>query len=187
MEKELLVMEFSLEKYRQCLLSNKHIVFSDHAALKRLLFVVNSAIGQKIFLKRTKCHKIWSLFMNFLTYGGLILSAHFLFHFGNIYILLAVDYVSKWVEVKAKRSYDAKRVIDLLKSNVFVRFGVPRDLINDQGIFFFRKMMEDLMKKYNVIHHVSTAYHPQMNGQAKFLDQEVKSILEKMANPTRND
>ena len=51
--------------------------------------------------------------------------------FGDIYILLVVDYVSKWVEAKAKRSNDAKTVIEYLKSNVFVRFGVPRALISD--------------------------------------------------------
>ena len=49
--------------------------------------------------------------------------------FGNIYILLAVDCVSKWVEAKATRSDDAKAVINFLKSNVFVRFVVPRALI----------------------------------------------------------
>ena len=53
--------------------------------------------------------------------------------FGNVYILLAVDYVSKWVEANATRSNDAKTVIDFLKSNIFVIFGVPRALISDQG------------------------------------------------------
>nr|KAJ0209149.1 hypothetical protein LSAT_V11C400210260 [Lactuca sativa] len=75
--------------------------------------------------------------------------------FGNIYILLAVDYVSKWVEAKATRSDDAKTVIDFLKSNVFVRFGVPRVLISDRGTHFCNKTMEALLKKYNVTHRVN--------------------------------
>lgn len=49
--------------------------------------------------------------------------------FGNVYILLAVDYVSKWVEPKTTRSYDAKKGIEFLSSNMFVTFGVPRALI----------------------------------------------------------
>ncbi|XP_023737799.1 uncharacterized protein LOC111885795 [Lactuca sativa] len=53
--------------------------------------------------------------------------------FDNVYILLAVDYVSKWVEAKATRSDDPKTVIDFLKSNVIVRFGVPRALTSDRG------------------------------------------------------
>nr|KAJ0227659.1 hypothetical protein LSAT_V11C100020400 [Lactuca sativa] len=67
--------------------------------------------------------------------------------FGNVYILLAVDYVSKWVEVKATWSDDAKTIIEFLKSNVFVRFGVPRALISDRGTHFCNKMMEALLKK----------------------------------------
>ncbi|XP_023731015.1 uncharacterized protein LOC111878743 [Lactuca sativa] len=105
--------------------------------------------------------------------------------FGNIYILLAVDYVSKWVEAKATRSDDAKTVIEFLKSNVFARFGVPRALISDRGMHFCNKMMEDLLKKYHMTHRVSTAYHSQTNGQAEVLNREVKSILEKTVNPTK--
>ncbi|XP_052625948.1 uncharacterized protein LOC128132967 [Lactuca sativa] len=107
--------------------------------------------------------------------------------FGNAYILLAVDYVSKWVEAKATRSDDAKTVIEFLKSNVFARFGVPRALISDRGTHFCNKMMEALLKKYHVTHRVSTAYHPQTNGQAEVSNREVKSILEKTVNPTRKD
>ncbi|XP_052623845.1 uncharacterized protein LOC128129254 [Lactuca sativa] len=107
--------------------------------------------------------------------------------FGNVYILLAVDYVSKWVEAKATRSDDAKTVIEFLKSNVFARFGVPRALISDRGTHFCNKMMEALLKKYHVTHRVSTAYHPQTNGQAEVSNREVKSILEKTVNPTKKD
>ncbi|XP_023743998.1 uncharacterized protein LOC111892167 [Lactuca sativa] len=99
--------------------------------------------------------------------------------FGNVYILFAVDYVSKWVEAKATRSDDAKTVIDFLKSNVFVRFGVPMALISDRRTHFCNKMMEALLLKYNVTHRVSTAYHPQTNDQAEVTNREVKSILEK--------
>nr|KAJ0214370.1 hypothetical protein LSAT_V11C400225310 [Lactuca sativa] len=107
--------------------------------------------------------------------------------FGKIYILLVVDYVSKRVEAKATRSDDAKTVIEFLKSNIFVRFGVPRALISDRGTHFCNKMMEALLKKYNVTHRFSTAYHPQTNGQAEVSNREVKSILEKTVNPTRKD
>jgi hypothetical protein len=91
------------------------------------------------------------------------------------------------VEAKATRSDDAKTVIEFLKSNEFVRFGVPRALISDRGTHFCNKMMEALLKKYNVTHRVSTACHPQTNGQAEVSNREVKSILEKTVNPTRKD
>nr|KAJ0228242.1 hypothetical protein LSAT_V11C100040580 [Lactuca sativa] len=67
--------------------------------------------------------------------------------FSNIYILLAVEYISKWVEAKATRSDDAKTVIKFLKSNIFVRFGVPRALISDRGTHFRNKVLEALLRK----------------------------------------
>nr|KAJ0225539.1 hypothetical protein LSAT_V11C100035090 [Lactuca sativa] len=106
--------------------------------------------------------------------------------FGNVHILLAIDNVSKWVEAKATRSDDAKTVIDFFKSNVFVRFGVPRALISDRGTLFCNKMIEALLRKY-VTHRVSTAYDPQTNGQAEVSNREVKSILQKTVNLTRKD
>ena len=56
--------------------------------------------------------------------------------FGNIYILLAVDYVSKWVEAIATRTDNSKVVVDFVKANIFVRFGLPRAIISDRGMHF---------------------------------------------------
>ncbi|KAI3669358.1 hypothetical protein L6452_40591 [Arctium lappa] len=106
---------------------------------------------------------------------------------GHLYILLAVDYVSKWVEAKATRANDARTVVDFLKSNIFSRFGTPRAIISDRGTHFCNKVMEDLMKKYGVIHWISTVYHPQSNGQAEVSNREIKAILEKTVNPNRKD
>ena len=86
---------------------------------------------------------------------------------GFIYILLAVDYVSKWVEAKATRTNDSKVVIDFLKANIFSRFGVPKALISDRGTHFCNRMLGSVLKKYGVTHKVSTSYHPQTNGQAE--------------------
>ena len=85
--------------------------------------------------------------------------------FDYVYILLAVDYVSKWVEAKATRTDDSKVVTDFIKSNIFSRFGIPRALISDQGTHFCNQTMETLLRKYNVTHKVSTTYHLQTNGQ----------------------
>ncbi|KAK1427528.1 hypothetical protein QVD17_16215 [Tagetes erecta] len=107
--------------------------------------------------------------------------------FGNMYILLAVDYVSKWVEAKATKSNDAKVVSEFIKSNIFSRFGMPRAFISDRGTHFCNKTIETLFKKYGVMHRVSTAYHPQTNGQAEISNREIKSVLEKTVNPNRKD
>ncbi|CAH9100957.1 unnamed protein product [Cuscuta epithymum] len=106
---------------------------------------------------------------------------------GNIYILLAVDYVSKWVEAKATKTDDAKVVASFLKTHIFSRFGVPRILISDRGTHFCNKIVGSLLRKYGVTHKISTAYHPQTNGQAETSNRELKSILQKTVNPNRKD
>ncbi|CAN6567552.1 unnamed protein product [Malus baccata var. baccata] len=107
--------------------------------------------------------------------------------FGFTYILLAVDYVSKWVEAKATRTNDFRMVSDFIKTNIFSRFGMPRVLISDGGSHFCNRNIEALFKKYNVTHKASTPYHPQTNGQAEVPNREIKQILEKTVGPTRKD
>ncbi|RDX76955.1 gag-pol, partial [Mucuna pruriens] len=99
---------------------------------------------------------------------------------GYSYILLAINYVSKWVEAIATKTSDAKVVVDFLKSNIFCRFGVAKALISNQGNHFCNR-------KYRVTHRIATAYHPQTNGQAKVFNREIKKTLQKMTNPSRKD
>ena len=80
--------------------------------------------------------------------------------FGNLYIILAIDYVSKWVEAKATCTNDSKVVVDFVKSHIFARFGAPRAIISDRGTHFCNRTVETLLRKYHVTHKVSTAHHP---------------------------
>ena len=66
--------------------------------------------------------------------------------YGFEYILLAVDYVSKWVEAKATKRAYAKTVVDFVKDRIFSRFGVPRVIISDRGTHFCNRSFEALMK-----------------------------------------
>ncbi|RDX75196.1 Pol polyprotein, partial [Mucuna pruriens] len=69
---------------------------------------------------------------------------------GYSYILLADDYVSRWVEARATRTNDAKAAVDFFKSNIFYQFGVPKALISDQGTHFCNRVMSSLLEKYGV-------------------------------------
>ncbi|KAJ9544695.1 hypothetical protein OSB04_024402 [Centaurea solstitialis] len=64
----------------------------------------------------------------------------------NEYILVAVDYVSMWVEAIASPTNDSKVLINFLKKNIFARFGVPRALISDGGSHFCNRYLEALLK-----------------------------------------
>nr|GEY21208.1 reverse transcriptase domain-containing protein [Tanacetum cinerariifolium] len=79
---------------------------------------------------------------------------------GNKYILVAVNYLSKWVEAKAVPTNDARVVVKFLKS-LFARFGTPRAIISDRGTHFCNDKFAKVMSKYGVTHRLTTAYHPQ--------------------------
>jgi len=92
------------------------------------------------------------LFCEVFDVWGIDFMGPFPVSFGFVYILLAVDYVSKWVEAKATRTDDAKVVADFIKSNIFCRFGIPKALISDQGTHFCNRSIEALLRKYAVVH-----------------------------------
>ncbi|GJS35465.1 reverse transcriptase domain-containing protein [Tanacetum coccineum] len=94
------------------------------------------------------------------------------------YIIVAIDYVSKWVEARALPTNDARVVITFLKK-LFCHFGMPKALISDRGTHFYNKIMEKTMKRYGVNHHFSTSYHPQTSGQVENTNKALKRILEK--------
>nr|GEU81210.1 reverse transcriptase domain-containing protein [Tanacetum cinerariifolium] len=78
---------------------------------------------------------------------------------GNKYILVAVDYLSKWVEAKGIPTNDARVVCKFLKS-LFGRFGTPCAIISDRGTYFCNDQFTKFMLKYGVTHCLATAYHP---------------------------
>nr|GFB37334.1 reverse transcriptase domain-containing protein [Tanacetum cinerariifolium] len=89
---------------------------------------------------------------------------------GNKYILVTVDYLSKWVEAKALPTNDARVVVKFLKS-IFSRFGTPKAIISDRGTHFCNDQFAKFMSKYGVTHRLLTAYHPQTSGQILLLQE----------------
>ncbi|GJS42276.1 reverse transcriptase domain-containing protein [Tanacetum coccineum] len=82
------------------------------------------------------------------------------------YILVAIDYVSKWAEAEALPTNDARVVVNFMKK-IFSRFGIPKALISDRGTHFCNKQMEKILKRYRVHHRFAIAYHPQISGQVE--------------------
>nr|GEV99620.1 reverse transcriptase domain-containing protein [Tanacetum cinerariifolium] len=97
---------------------------------------------------------------------------------GNRYILVAVDYLSKWVEAKALPTNDARVVVKVLKS-LFARFETPRAIISDHRSHFCNDKFAKVMSKYGVTHRLATAYHPQTSGQVEVSNRGLKRILER--------
>ncbi|GJS33306.1 reverse transcriptase domain-containing protein [Tanacetum coccineum] len=94
------------------------------------------------------------------------------------YILVAVEYISKWAKAQALPTNDARVVITFLKK-LFCNFGMLKALISDRGTHFCNKMMEKTMKRYGVSHRFSTSYHPQTSGQVENTNRALKRIIVK--------
>ncbi|GJW50257.1 reverse transcriptase domain-containing protein [Tanacetum coccineum] len=102
---------------------------------------------------------------------------------GNKYILVAVDYLSKWVEAKALPTTAPEVVCKILI--LFARFGTPRAIISDRGTHFCNDQFTKVMLKYGVTHRLSTAYHPQTSGQVEVSNRGLKRILERTVGKNR--
>nr|GEV93849.1 hypothetical protein [Tanacetum cinerariifolium] len=103
---------------------------------------------------------------------------------GNKYILVAIDYLSKWVEAKALPTNDSRVVVKFLKS-LFAQFGTPRAIISDRGTHFCNDQFAKVMLKYGVTHRLSTMYHPQTSGEVKVSNHGLKRIIEKTIGENR--
>nr|GEW84966.1 reverse transcriptase domain-containing protein [Tanacetum cinerariifolium] len=115
---------------------------------------------------------------------GIDFMGPFLSSRGNKYILVAIDYLSKWVEAKALPTNDAQVVYKFLKS-LFAKFDAPRAIISDRGSHFCNDQFAKVMLKYGVTHHLSTAYDPQTSGQVEVLNRGLKRILERTIGENR--
>ncbi|RDX87069.1 Retrovirus-related Pol polyprotein, partial [Mucuna pruriens] len=131
-KKELLAIVFALEKFRSYLLGSKVIVFSGHATLKYLLkkLDVKSIQAIKEKLESDAKYYIWD----------------------DPYLW---KLCSDQVEAKATKANDAKTIVEFVKSNIFYRFGVPKEFISDQGSHFCNRAMATLLEKHGVAHRVA--------------------------------
>jgi hypothetical protein len=95
------------------------------------------------------------------------------------YILVCTDYVTKWVEAKDLFLATEKSVVEFIYENIFTHFGVPREIVADQGTQFTSKLMKELTEKYGIKHCKSSPYHSQANGQVESTNKVLEAILTK--------
>jgi len=82
----------------------------------------------------------------------------------NRYIIVAMDYFSKWPEAKAVPNMKADTVAKFIYEEIICRHGVPQEILSDRGTSFVNKVIEELCDKYQTKHRLSSPYRPQTNG-----------------------
>ena len=98
---------------------------------------------------------------------------------GHEFILVAIDYFTKWVEATSYAKLNAAKVATFIISHIIGRYGVPQELISDRGVHF-RGEVDTLLQRYGIQHHRSSAYRPQKNREVEAVNKNIKRILRKM-------
>ena len=104
---------------------------------------------------------------------------------GNEYILVAIDYFTKWVEVASYARLAKARVAKFIKLHNIYRYGVPHELISDKGVHF-RGKVDTLIQEYGIQHRRSYAYMLQTNGAVEIANKNIKRILRKMVETSQD-
>ena len=99
---------------------------------------------------------------------------------GKCYILIAMDYLSRWAEAKAVKQITSKEVAKFIYEDVCCRHGVPLELLSDRGPGFRGELVEYLCAKLKIDHRYTTPYYPQCNGLNERFNGELVRILSKM-------
>ena len=100
---------------------------------------------------------------------------------GYIWILVATEYFTKWVEAVPLRKAIRGVVINFIEENIIVRFGVPHRIINDNGTPFVNSDVRKMLELYQVKHYRSLPYYPQRNGQVEAANKTLIKIISKIS------
>lgn len=108
----------------------------------------------------------------------------FVISFGNKYVLVAVYYVSKWVEAVTLPKNKGKNVVQFLKHYIFARFGT---ITSDGGSQFSNKWFSVALSKYGKKHKVEILYHHQTSCQVEVSNRYIKSVMANTFNSNRTN
>jgi transposase InsO family protein len=99
---------------------------------------------------------------------------------GHRFILVAIDYFTKWVEACSYAHVTQKVVIRFIEKDLICRYGVPERVVTDNAQNFNGKMITELCTKWKIKHSNSSPYRPKMNGAVEAANKNIKKIVQKM-------
>ncbi|GAU47343.1 hypothetical protein TSUD_302120 [Trifolium subterraneum] len=93
------------------------------------------------------------------------------------YLIVAVDYFTKWIEAEPLAKIGASHILRFFKRNVLARFGIPQVVVTDNGTQFTNKKFQEFLAAIGTTQHFTSVEHPQTNGQAEAANRELHNVL----------
>ena len=106
---------------------------------------------------------------------------------GHRFILTITDYFSKWTEGIPLIEVKTSNMVNFIKHHVIHRFGVPRQIIHDNGPQFASQTFYQFCNKYQIQNVTSTAYNPDANGLAEAFNKTIIKLLKKFILSSKQD
>ncbi|XP_070005692.1 uncharacterized protein [Nicotiana sylvestris] len=104
---------------------------------------------------------------------------------GHRFILVAIDYFTKWVEAITLKFVTKKAMVDFMHSNLICRFGIPATIITDNAANLNSHLMREICEQFKITHRNFTPYRPKDNGVVEAANKNIKKILRKMIQSSR--
>ncbi|MCO5602294.1 hypothetical protein L7F22_056423 [Adiantum nelumboides] len=99
---------------------------------------------------------------------------------GKLYILVAIDYMTRWVEAQSVAKVNEKIVSKFVYTQICCRFGTPLEIVSDNGPGFRRGLLTEVCEELKISHRHSTPYYPQSNGLVEKANGIIAEIIRKM-------
>ncbi|MCO5553292.1 hypothetical protein L7F22_006813 [Adiantum nelumboides] len=99
---------------------------------------------------------------------------------GKLYILVAIDYMTRWVEAQSVAKVNEKTVSKFVYTHICCRFGTPLEIVSDNGPGFRRGLLTEVCEVLKISHRHSTPYYPQSNGLVEKANGIIAGIIRKM-------
>lgn len=106
---------------------------------------------------------------------------------GHKWIITATEYFTKWVEAAPRADSSGKQISSFILNHIISQFGIPHAILIDNALYFKNQIIDELCDKFHIIHHSSSIYYPQGNGQAEATNKTIINILKKTVNDIGRD